>query len=264
MKIIRYFFILIIGAILIITIPINITLLTLNQSVLKPYSSIEYFEKANILGEFKKILNVGNNKYVEEKWLEEKFVFVQKELWDYITYKDDKLEEIDMTEIENKAIENAKKQMVNIPQEQQQKAIEQMKNNIPNEFNWEKNINKKQLEKFREIYYYQEKALMLLNVLNVLLIMIKMLLIFNVKKSMKWISNVAIISGITGIIPYIFLKAGWREEILKNSDINGTAIGEFINIISTDVITKYFYNSALILGIGIVLLVSASILKKNA
>jgi len=255
MKIIRYFFITIISVILLITIPLNVTLLTLNQSILKPYSSIEYFKEMDVMGEMRKKFKIENEEYIDKEWLEGNFIFIQKEIWDYVTEKDTNLEPIDMKKIEEKMVEKANEKLEKLPKSEKEKVIAKIRENVKDTYDWSSDLklSTEKMDKAKEIYRYQQKALTILNITNLLLIAIKVLLIFNPKKSMKWVSNVAIVSGVTGMLPFVLWKMEFQEKIINDVTFESTFLTDIINVLSSDFLVQNFYNSLILFMVGVVL-----------
>lgn len=296
MNIIRIFFLIIPSILLILIGPLSILSYSLNQTILKPYSTVDYIKESGMFEGMERIIPKvikGNNpeetegqevqimkealleviqKQITEEWMYNKLNFMETEIWDYILHEDNEIEGIDISDVSTPYNAAVKEKLLTMyPKEMVEEMLKEFELRFEDKLNWADvyGVETESLDEFK-MYYEKYKQISLWLNLIFLTIVLSFLVIFKFPKMLRWFGVICmIISGIASI-PFVTWTYFFNRQLLYSKiqlptvykELEGSII-ELIELVTNNFFKHLSWISLTVFFLGIILLIFSSFTKKH-
>jgi hypothetical protein len=299
LKIIRMLIMILSSIFLVSITPLGLFSHSMNQTILKPYSTVDYMKDSGMLEDIRQIIpgmiqiDVPQeyteqdaqmiqeailevvHKHATEEWIYDRLTFMQTEIWDYILQKDDRIEGLDVSDITVPFLVELKEKFTakypEVPKVLIEERLKEYEQYIAKKLNWAGLIGMEteRLDALKTNYSNYKNVNLWLNVSIILAIVLSVLVIFHVTKIFRWFGMVGIM--ISGIV--LTLYAAWTffdKEILYSKiqlpaaykDLESSMI-ELIELASGNFFSHLAWSAFTVLIPGILLLIIGFIIKKR-
>jgi len=237
MKVLRIIFSTIFGILLLGLISIFLLFTSINQSILKPYSTMEYLKESEMYQSIASNLpaflerdngTIHNAESIDQedimkditkevvtekitsKWLEEKLAFIQQEIWDYILNKDNTIRKLDISDVREAFLDKLEERITVLeedgslpPEINKEIIINQFSSQFHSQINWVElyGVNTNQLDQFKYFFEQKNKAYLFLFMAIFIILFIHFFILSNWKRFLKWLGIILIVSSFISLIP---------------------------------------------------------------
>ncbi len=269
---------------------------SINQSILKPYSSVDYLKDSGIIEGMERIipeLIKGNNveenmgqddqimkealqeviqKHITDDWIYNKLTLIQREIWDYILEKDSKIEGIDISDVTTPFMAAIKEKLLaKYPKEMVEENLKAFEQNFKGKLNWAEvyGVETERLDEIK-MYYERYKQLSLSLIISfIITTVLSFLVIYNFHKMLKWFGTICVV--ISGILLITFMAWTFFDKqifyskiqlptIYKNLESNVIQLAE---LVTSDFFKHLGWSALTVFFLGAILLIISFFTKKH-